>query len=195
MSEAKILKKELSYHSKETIKCKNELELTNKENENYLNQIIILNKELEGLKNDSTQHVVEKKILEANAQTSSKALLKIQNNIEIFKVDFQHLSKIIINKMNFYKKEFNVTEKNIMNIIFDTKNQRDESINQICECKIMINELKDTCVCQQIIIDAKDHKYEKMVEEINDMKIKNSELNSTISEFIDKLYFSKNESS
>jgi hypothetical protein len=114
-----------------------------KENEDYSNQIIKLNKKLRGLKNVSIQHVVEKKVLKDNAQTLSNALLKTQNKIEILKRDFQHFSKLIKDKMEFSKEELKVKEKVIRNNNFDIKSQRAEFNNQICECKTMIEKLKN----------------------------------------------------
>jgi predicted transcriptional regulator len=110
--EVESLKKELKSvknQCEETLKHKIQIQLAlkenarlSKENEDYSNQIIKLNEKLEGMKNVSIQHVVEKKVLKDNAQTLSNALLKTQNNIEIFKRDFQHFSKLIKNKMEFY---------------------------------------------------------------------------------------------
>jgi hypothetical protein len=163
-----------------------------KENEDYSNQIIKLNKKLRGLKNVSIQHVVEKKVLKDNAQTLSNALLKTQNKIEILKRDFQHFSKLIKDKMEFSKEELKVKEKVIRNNNFDIKSQRDEFNNQICECKTMIEKLKNTCASQQMIIDAKDYKYEDMVEEVIFVRIKNEELNNTIFDLRIELHHANN---
>jgi len=73
----------------------------------------------------------------------------------------------------------------------DMKNKRDEYFQQLDEYKSMIEKLTKICANQQVIINAKDHRHEAMIEEIKCMRIKNEKFERTLSEFTDKIHLAK----
>ena len=96
--------------------------------------------------------------------------------------------------MDSYKITLTAKEEMIIYKDLDMKNKRDEYFQQFCEYKSMIENLTRTCAIQQIITKAKDHRYEKMVKEINCIKIKNDKVNSNVNELNIKLQLAKNDS-